>query len=125
MRSHATRRAAGSSPVVISSRNTTSGSLRSASATNSRCCWPPDRLALGSAPPPAGGLPRILPLGADPPPQLEALPRWVEPQDLHAPALGPPQALEALDRGGLPGAVGSKEAEDLTTLDLERDVVHR
>ena len=36
-------RACGSSPVVSSSRNTTSGSLMSASAINSRCFWPPER----------------------------------------------------------------------------------
>ena len=36
------RRACGSSPVVSSSRNTSSGSLMSASAMNSRCFCPPE-----------------------------------------------------------------------------------
>ena len=39
---HRLSRAAGSRPVVGSSRKTTSGSLTSASATDRRCCWPPD-----------------------------------------------------------------------------------
>ena len=41
-RSQVCRRAAGSRPVVISSKNTSSGRPSRASARNSRCCWPPD-----------------------------------------------------------------------------------
>ena len=40
--SHAARRAAGSKPVVGSSRNISSGSPTSASAKSSRRCWPPE-----------------------------------------------------------------------------------
>jgi hypothetical protein len=43
--SHATRRAAGSRPVVISSRKTTSGLLTSANATKRRWRCPPEREA--------------------------------------------------------------------------------
>jgi hypothetical protein len=46
-RSQVARRACGSSPVVSSSKNTTSGRLTRASAMNSRCCSPPDSLANG------------------------------------------------------------------------------
>ena len=42
-RSHAVCRAAGSRPVVISSRKTSSGSFTKASAMNKRWRWPPDR----------------------------------------------------------------------------------
>ena len=41
---HAARRAAGSKPVVGSSRKTSSGSPTSASARSSRRCWPPESL---------------------------------------------------------------------------------
>ena len=44
MTSHASRRAAGSKPVVGSSRNSSSGSPISASATSRRRCWPPESL---------------------------------------------------------------------------------
>ena len=44
IRSQIARRACGSSPVVSSSRKTSSGSLISASAMNSRCFWPPERV---------------------------------------------------------------------------------
>src|SRR6266511_380506 len=45
IRSQATRRAAGSSPWVSSSRNTTSGSFTKAKATKRRWRWPPEKLA--------------------------------------------------------------------------------
>ena len=45
IRPHTSRRAAGSSPVVSSSSTATFGLPMSASATDSRCFWPPDSLA--------------------------------------------------------------------------------
>ena len=40
------------------------------------------------------------------------------------PAVGDAQSLDALDGGGLAGAVRAEDAEDLPLLDGERDAVH-
>ena len=41
------------------------------------------------------------------------------------PSEGGKQAAERLDDGGLAGAIGAEEAEELTFADLEADILHR
>jgi hypothetical protein len=67
---------------------------------------------------------RLLELTADPSSQLLGLPLRVQAQHPDAAAVGAPQPLQALHRGGLPGAVAPQQAEDLPLADLERHVGH-
>jgi hypothetical protein len=48
----------------------------------------------------------------------------IEAEDPDLPVVTFPQALQALDRGGLARAVRAEDAEDLTPVHVERDVVH-
>jgi hypothetical protein len=61
----------------------------------------------------------LLELGADPPAQLRTVPPRVQPQHAHGPAVGPAQPLDDLDGGGLAGAVGAEDPEDLAPLHAE------
>ena len=47
-----------------------------------------------------------------------------EAKDPHLPRVAPPQTLEALHRGGLARAVRAEDAEDLSLIDMEGDIVH-
>ena len=47
------------------------------------------------------------------------------PRMLPVPSVGSKQSAERLDDGGLAGAVGAEEAEELSLADLEADVVDR
>jgi hypothetical protein len=52
--------------------------------------------------------------------------RRVEAEDPHPPCRGGTEPLQDLEGGRLAGAVGSEEAEDLASIDGERDVLeHR
>jgi len=64
----------------------------------------------------------VLQLAADAPPDLGHLAARVEPEHRDLPGVGVPQSLQALDSCGLAGAVGSEDAEDLPSRDVERDV---
>ncbi len=66
----------------------------------------------------------LLQLHADPLVQPVAVGPRVEPQDPDLAAVPFPQALQALDRGGLTRAVRAEDAEDLPLIDTERDSVH-
>ena len=67
---------------------------------------------------------RLLELHADAGLEGAGVPDGVEPEDLDASPVGPPQALDALHGRGLPGPVRSDQTEDLAGLHLERDIVH-
>ena len=62
---------------------------------------------------------------AHPPAQVGRALRGVVAQDADDAARALPVALQDLDRGGLPGAVGAQEAEDLAAGDLEVDPADR
>ena len=62
---------------------------------------------------------------ADPPRQLDPLPRGIEPGDANAPGRGHEDPGEHLDRGRLAGAVRAEVAEELALLHGERDPVDR
>ena len=138
MRSQATRRAAGSRPVVISSRKTTSGELTSARAMNSRWRCPPERLekeafrfsarphcsssvCQSTAPGREAGeeverLPhlevvgeaRLLQLAAHAPAQVAGVRARVLAEHAHRAGGRRAQALDALDGGRLAGAVRAR-----------------
>src|SRR5207253_1310550 len=57
-------------------------------------------------------------------PHLALLTPGGQAQDPHLAAVPPAQPLHALHRGGLARAVRAQDAEDLTFVDVERDVVH-
>src|SRR5580658_9383535 len=153
MTAHAARRAAGSKPVVGSSRKISSGSPINASATSSRRRWPPERaVARWSAWPVSStsasvssarrgivarvqlealahaeaglGL-RFLQDDPDPgPPTRRRAPRILT-EHLDFATTRPAEALEDLDRGRLAGAVGAQEREDLAAVDVEVDPADR
>ena len=66
---------------------------------------------------------RLLELDADPLLQRHGVPARVEAEDGNRAAVGRAQAFDALHGGGLAGAVGPDQAEDLARLDVEGDVV--
>ena len=66
---------------------------------------------------------RFLQLDADPLLQRHGVAARVEPEDGNRAAVGRAQAFDALHGGGLAGAVGADQAEDLARLDVEGDVV--
>jgi hypothetical protein len=66
----------------------------------------------------------LLQLHADPLVQPVPVGQRVQAEDPHLAAVPPAQPLHALDRGGLARAVRAQDAEDLTRLDVKRDVVH-
>ena len=143
------RRDCGSSPVVGSSRNTSSGLLTNASASASRCRWPPDSVSNGASRlwrqrEPVEHRLRLLAVAVERAEQRQRLPRrdlvlqgrrlqrgpdllldvvWtparVDAADLDVPFVRLPQADDALDGGRLAGSVGTEQAEDLAVLDLE------
>ena len=49
----------------------------------------------------------------------------VDAERLHLSPAPIPESLEDLDGGGLPGAVGPEQCEDVAPLDVEGDVTHR
>src|SRR5680860_553101 len=153
-RSQATRRAAGSRPVVISSKTTRRGSEIRARATNSRWRCPPDRspkavfrrpVSPHSSNRRSHGGPRtdrreqperrpdleslgksgVLQLAAHDPPHLRGLCARIEAEHTERALVRAPQALKALHRGGLARPVRAEQAEDLTLGHFERDVLHR
>ena len=147
------RRACGSRPVVSSSRIAIFGLPISASAIESRCFSPPDSfpnrdLRLSASPrstsscsPSRGrgvergvevdGLPdadlvgelALLELDADDAVELVAVALRVEPEHADRARVGRPQPADGLDGGGLAGAVGAEDGEDLARLDREGDAV--
>ena len=155
MRSHASRRACGSRPVVSSSSTATLGLPTSASAIDSRCFCPPDsrrnwvsslsvRLQGVDQLPPVGRLAvegavqlhrladlelvgqlALLQLRAEQLPQLTGVASRVDATDPDGPAVRGAQPLDTLDGRGLAGPVGPQDAEDLARLDGEADPVHR
>jgi hypothetical protein len=56
--------------------------------------------------------------------KLMAVRPWVEPEHPDVAGVGPPQPLDALNRGGLARPVGAPHAEDLAGGNLEGDVLH-
>lgn len=68
---------------------------------------------------------RLLELHTDPLLQPVRVPPRIESEDGHGAAIGRAKALDALHRGGLSGAVGPDQPENLAVFDLERDVVDR
>ncbi len=69
---------------------------------------------------------RLLPEhGADPIGQPPPVAMWIHAQDGEVPRRGVEDARDALDGGGLPGAVRADESQKLAPPDLEGDVVHR
>ena len=152
--SHAWRRAAGSKPVVGSSRKTSSGSPTSASAKSSRRCWPPDsvtralrRRRLQPAQrdrlldvarrvvepgPVADRLahgqvpvePARLQHDADPLAQRDRPRARVHAEHGDAPAAALAEALEDLHGRRLARPVGPEQAEDLAAPHAERDAAH-
>ena len=153
MRSRVACLAAGSMPAVGSSRTSSSGRPMSASASPSRCFSPPERRryrvvaerarstasrsasgSSGSRKKPgvqAQDLARrgpvvdaaLLEHQPQPRPQRPPVPRRVEAQHPHGPAVDAAVPLEDLDRRGLARAVGPEEREQLAAANLERDVV--
>ena len=149
------RRACGSRPVVSSSRIAIFGLPMSASATESRCFWPPESLPnlalrligepeVGQQLLPVAGicvergvevdrLPdldlvgqlALLELDADDATELVAVAARVEPEHADRARVGRPQPADGLDRGGLAGAVGAEDGEDLALLDREGHAVDR
>src|SRR5689334_23089480 len=101
--SHAARRAAGSKPVVGSSRKTRSGSPTSAMPRSSRRFWPPDNVFTRSS-------------------ALFAIPTSAIPSE-HADltAVASPVSLQDLDRRRLARPVRGEQPEDLALGDLEAD----
>ena len=152
---HACRRAAGSKPVVGSSRKTSSGSPQMPSATSSRRRWPPESVfgaSVGAVAEPdelehlLGG-PRVRVGGAvelerlargdlrlqalllqddaDPLAEGALAPPGIEPEDAQVAGVGAAVALEDLDERGLSGAVGAEDREHLAAADREVDAVER
>jgi hypothetical protein len=66
----------------------------------------------------------LLELDADQGSQPVAIPPGIVAQDADRPGIGDPKAGDRFDGRGLPGAIGSEDAEDLALLDGERQVVH-
>ena len=66
----------------------------------------------------------LLELDAHDLPQAIAIVLGIEPQDADRAAIGLAQAGDRLDRGGLAGAIGAEDAEDLALLDGERHGIH-
>ena len=151
--SHSDRRAAGSSPVVGSSRKTSSGSLTSDSATARRWRWPPDSTSLralrrspssstsmiscGRARAWIEAAEQVDELGhrqlrvqgggleADPDARLERVGAAgdVDAEDADLAPVGLAQPLEDLDGRGLARTVRAEQAEDLALRDVEVDAV--
>jgi hypothetical protein len=149
--SHRLRRLCGSSPVVGSSRNTTSGSLTSAATMLNRCACPPESWPTGrGACRSARRLEQLVgvaPGGVEGAEQAQDLPqgeqlevrrgleldadavlegsRWSRtvssPSTLARPGGRPAEALEDLQRRGLAGAVRAEQREDLAAADLEAE----
>ena len=67
--------------------------------------------------------PALLELRSDPLGDLEPILDRVEAEHLDRPAVGLPQTLDRLDRGGLAGAVRTDDPEGLARLDAEGDAV--
>ena len=67
---------------------------------------------------------RLLELAADAPAQLVGFPRGIQAEHPDPPPIRLAQALHALHRGRLAGAVGPEQAKDLPPLDLQGDIVH-
>ena len=86
------------------------------------CANAANRLQGLGDPEPAGQR-RILQLRADALPKLRRLRCRVEPENANRAAVGAAQALHALHGGRLAGAVRPEDAEDLASLDTEREVV--
>ena len=68
---------------------------------------------------------RLLQLHADPLLQRPHVAHRIEPQHADDAAVGRAQPFDALHRGGLAGAVGADEAEDLALVDVEAHTVDR
>jgi len=66
---------------------------------------------------------RGLQLAADHRAQPRTVHRRVEAEDLDGAAIGAPQALDAFDRRGLAGSVGTEQADDLALFDVEVDAI--
>src|SRR5919107_5376157 len=66
-------------------------------------------------------------LGGDPddPPRLPELAVGVPAEDLNRAGVGPDEADHAVDKGGLAGAVGPEQAEELAGPHLQRDAIER
>src|SRR5437773_1742798 len=58
-------------------------------------------------------------------PHIRLMPRGIEPVELERSARGVEQGREHLDRGGLPGAIGTEKREDFAGSDVEGNVVDR
>src|SRR6266436_1339049 len=67
----------------------------------------------------------VLKHDTEPPPHVRLMLRGIEPVELQRSARRVEQGREHLDRGGLPGAVGTEKREDLAGFDVEGDVVDR
>src|SRR3954453_11402776 len=65
----------------------------------------------------------LLELDPDDRAEPAAVPDRVEAQDANGAGIGIPETGGRLDRGGLAGAVGAEDSEDLALLDGERDAV--
>src|SRR5580692_859961 len=133
MVSQASRRAAGSKPVVGSSRNSTCGRPVRARARSSFRCWPPESWvarwpgvrevaavqaqALGDGQ--AGFRPGFLQHDTDPGAPLATCLPGVGAQHADLAAGAAPVAFEDLHGAGLAGAVGTEEGEQLATEHLE------
>ena len=153
--SHAARRAAGSKPVVGSSRKMSSGSPTSATPRSRRRFWPPESVltrafAFSVEPDERDDLVDVarvrvvagehgvrladgevrpelgrLEDDADPLPEVGAGPLGIVSEHAHLAAVALAVALEDLDRRRLAGAVRAEEAEDFARLDREVDPAHR
>ncbi len=148
---HTSRRAAGSSPWVSSSRITSRGWFSRASTRKRRWRSPPLMRAEGVRPavaeaepleqqvgvpgPASGeeldgladaqpvGQARALELAADERPELLGVAQRLQPEHLDRAAVRPAQSLDALDGGGLAGAVGADQPDDLSGVHVEVEVV--